>query len=307
MIEEKKVVGYVRSLRELGDDCDIQTMLINRYAQIIGLDNPVMYVDKGFVPKRSLKDIERSQRLGITHLYARYYQAWEEMLLEAINDRIGIIIVDRMERLYGNTEDKIVLEKIAQEHAIRILEVENLDWPEESHISKVWAYHYYAPKRYADRRTAALLNEIGTFYETVASQPGWRFCGLYMDSRIDRRTEFTKLWRRKDIDVVVCKSLYHISRKPLVFLNLVNEMNARGITLLSTEEGVVHYNPSGDSFLKKNCWLCHITAADPNTRKNTILSIAESWTYFIGPSPIDGKRLPGMKKTVPDLETNLKK
>ncbi len=104
-----------------------------------------------------------------------------------------------------------------------------------------------------------------------------------MDSRIDRRTEFTKLWRRKDIDVVVCKSLYHISRKPLVFLSLVNEMNARGITLLSTEEGVVHYDPSGDSFLKKNCWPCHITAADPNTRKNTILSIAESWTYFIGP------------------------
>ena len=253
MIKEKKVVGYVRSLRDLGDDCDIQTMLIKRYAQIIGLGDPAMYTDRHFISKRNQKDIERSKQLGITHLYARCYPAWEEMLLEAMNDRVEVIIVDRIERLYGNSEDKTVLEKIIQEHEVRILEVENLDWPEESGISKVWAYHYYAPNRYCEGiRTANLLNELGTFYETVAAHSGWRFCGLYMDSRIDKRTEFAKRMRRKDIDVFICKSLYHISRKPLVFLSLIKDMNARGITVLSTEEGTVHYDPNGRLFLKKN-------------------------------------------------------
>ena len=253
MIEEKKVVGYVRSLRKLDDDCDIQTMLIKRYAQRIGLPALVMYIDRGFVPKRTIKDIERSRLLGISHIYTRCYQAWEEMLLEAMDDRIEVIIVDRIERLYGNAEDKAVLEKIVNEHSVRILEVENLDWPEEPNISKVWAYHYYAPNRYCEgTRTAPLLNEIGTFYEKVASHPDWRFCGLYMDSHIDKRTEFSNLIRRKDIDVFLCKSLYHINRKPLVFLSLIREMNARGITVMSTEEGTVHYDPTDGSFLKKN-------------------------------------------------------
>ena len=306
MIKEKKVVGYVRSLRNLGDDCDTQIMLINRYAQIIGLNAPVMYVDRGFMSKRNSKDIEKSRQLGISHIYARYYQAWEEMLLEAMDDRIEVIIVDRIERLYGNSEDKSVLEKIIKEHSVRILEVENLDWPEESSIKKVWAYHYYAPNRYSEGiRTGALLNEIGTFYETVASHPDWRFCGIYMDSCIDRRKEFAKLLRRKDIDVFICKSLYHISRKPLTFISLIREMNARGIMVLSTDEGTVHFDPSGSQFLKKNLRLRHTTAAEQNMRSYTTLSTAEGWTYFIGPLHAGGKRSQGLKKTASDPEMNL--
>ena len=73
-----------------------------------------------------------------------------------------------------------------------------------------------------------------------------------MDSSIDKRREFSKLMQRKDVDVFICKSLYHISRKPLAFLSLIKDMNARGITVISTEEGTVHYDPTGTSFLKKN-------------------------------------------------------
>ncbi len=254
MIEEKKVVGYVRSLRQMDDDCEIQIKLINRYSQLIGLGVPKMFIDRGFVKKRTLKDIDRGRPLGFAHPQAtRCYPAWEDMLLEAMNDRVEVIIVDRMERLYGNAEDKSILEKIAQDHMIRILEVENLDWPEVTGIRKVWAYHYYVPNRYCEGiRTATLLNEIGTFYEAVAAHSDWRFCGIYMDSSIDKRREFVKLMQRKDVDVFICKSLYHISRKPLAFLSLIKDMNARGITVISTEEGTVHYDPTGTSLLKKN-------------------------------------------------------
>ena len=100
MFSEKKVVGYVRSLHGSIQDCDMQEKIIKRYSHLRSLGTPIMFTDMGFSNRRAKEDIERERKLGIEYSrHIRRYPAWEEMLIEAMNGKIGVIIVDRRERL----------------------------------------------------------------------------------------------------------------------------------------------------------------------------------------------------------------
>ena len=250
----KKIVGYVRSLRKSQDDCDIQAMLIKQYLTGKGLKCGSIYMDKGSNKKRNRKDLERAEKLGIIHPETtKCFPAWEEMLLAAARDEIGVIVVDRKERLFSNLEDKRLLDAMIWDHDIVICEIDCWDWPAEGKVRSAAIYHYFVPNCRKDGiRTANLVTDIGRFYEKITSHDSWKLSGLYIDEAVFKRTEFPRLMARDDIDVVICKYFYHINRKTLAFLQLVQNMNNKGITLLSTEEGVVHYDPTAEDWLKKN-------------------------------------------------------
>lgn len=254
MISEKIIVGYVRSLHGSLNDCDMQEKLIKRYSQLMSFDLLKMFIDMGFVKRRAEEDVEREKKLGVEYpRHIRRYPAWEEMLIKAMNDEISIIIVDRKERLYRNLNDLNLLETIVRQHGIQILEVENLDWPDEAQMSNVAAYHYFVPNtRRKGIRTANLMNDICDFYEEIAAHAAWRLCGLYIDSSAFKKTELPKLLARDDIDVIICKYFYHINRKVLFFLQMVQEFNLRGISLLSTEEGLLRYDPTGGELITES-------------------------------------------------------
>ena len=243
---EKKTIGYIRSIKQADHDCDYQAMLIRRYAQINGLGDPEMVVDRRLLPRRNQMDIERAVKLGmIPKKNTGFFRAWEEMLLEAQAGRIGTIIVDRRERLYRVISDKTLLERIVTEHTIRILEVENIDWPDENRPVNVAVYHFFVPStRGSEMRSMPLLNDLGDFYEEAAAHENWKIIGLYIDSWAYRRVEFPKLMQRTDVKVIICKFFYHMNRKVLAFLQIVRELNEKGTSLVSTEEGEIHYHPA---------------------------------------------------------------
>ena len=249
-----KVVGYVRSLREKNHDCDIQKNLISRYSETIGLGMPVMFIDKGAVKKRTVAEYERAKKLGIGNPETtKCFPAWEEMLSAAICDKVSVIIVDRKERLYSNLNDKMILERIIHDHNIRLLEAEYIDWPGEIKMKKVAAYHYFVPNtRRKGIRTANLIKDLGLFYEKVYSHRDWKICGLYIDDSACRRIEFPKLKDRSDLDLIICKYFYHINRKTLAFLKIVDELSDKGTTLISIEEGTIHYLTDRKDFLDQN-------------------------------------------------------
>ena len=226
---EKKTIGYIRSIKQADHDSDYQAMLIRRYAQINGLEDPEMVVDRRLLPRRNQMDIERAIKLGmIPKKNTGFFRAWEEMILEAQDGKIGTIIVDRRERLYRVLSDKTLLERIVAEHNIRIFEVESIDWPEEDRPVNAAVYHFFVPS---------------TRGPEASAHENWRIVGLYIDSWAYRRVQFPKLMQRTDVKVIICKFFYHMNRKILAFLQIVRELNEKGTSLVSTEEGEIHFHP----------------------------------------------------------------
>ena len=253
MNKERKVVGYVRSYKNSGNDCEIATMVINRYALSRGFGMPEMYIDRRSYDRRNRKDLDRANRLGAGFTRnSQCFRSWEGMLMAAMDEEIGIIIVDRRERLYSNLQERLLLETIIKSYDIQILEAEYPEWPEEAGIKKVAFYHYFVPNtRGRGIRTANLLIDIGSFYDVIAANKGWKPAGLYVDRSACKRSEFSKLWDRYDLDIIICKYFYHLNRKTFTFVRLVQEMSVKGITIMSTEEGVIHYESTGGELLKK--------------------------------------------------------
>ena len=253
---EKKTIGYIRSVKQADHDSDYQAMLIRRCAEINGLGDPELVIDRRLLPRRNQMDIERAAKLGmIPKKNTGFFRAWEEMLLEAQAGRIGTIIVDRRERLYRVLSDKILLERIIADQNIRVLEVESVDWPDNDRPVNAAIYHYFVPStRGPEMRSMPLLNDLGDFYEEAAAHKNWQIVGLYIDSWAYRRVEYPKLMQRTDVKVIICKFFYHMNRKILAFLQIVRELNEKGTSLVSTEEGEIHFYPickSKEPFYKK--------------------------------------------------------
>ena len=229
-------------------DSDYQIRLIKQYALNNGLGDPEIIADRRSWPRRNQKDVEMAKALGAERREnVRFFRGWEKMLVEAQNGSIGMIIVDKKERLYRNLEDKELLTSIIRKNEIRIMEANLVDWPDDPEAVNVAAYHFFVPgMNQTGIRTANLISDIGDFYEEIEEHDNWRMAGLYIDSWAYRRVEYPKLLERNDIQVIVCKFFYHISRKILRFLQTVRELNLKGTKLISTEEGEIHFNPATD-------------------------------------------------------------
>ena len=252
---EREVVGYIRSRNKDGNDCEMQRLLIDHYLEHLGMESPKLFIDKSHKVRRlRSEDAERAEQLKIVHPGTTlYYPEWEKMLVDVMGQKIGTIIVDRKERLYHNLEDRQLLDRIAGQYEVQIIEIDRVDWPEEINFCKVGIYHHFIknPQR-EGIRTAKLIGDISNFYEVISSHTDWKVCGLYIDDTADKRTALPRLLERDDLDVILCKYYYLVNRKTLAFLQIVREMNRKGITLQSTEEGTLHYVPDGGEFLKGN-------------------------------------------------------
>ena len=242
MASEKKAAGYIRAYEGKTGDRDIQAALIKRCAEANELNLQVIYTDMGFHKNRNAADRARAKQLGITapKRYIKCFPEWEEMLIAAAKGEIGTIIVDRRERLYRNLQEKALLENVVKRRGIQIIEAGTVELPHKELKRNAAVYHYFVPNtRREGVRTTNLVKDLGCFYEKIASHHNWNFCGMYIDESVFCRTEIERLLERTDVDVIVCKFFYHINRKLLKFLKIVREMNMRGITLVSTEEGVI--------------------------------------------------------------------
>ncbi len=247
MIIKRKIVGYIRSSKGDSVERDVQVLLMKQYSESRGLEVSQMFIDMGRVKYRRRKDVEDAKRLGIPDPKRSIcFPAWNEMLLMAMRDEIEAIVVDRMERLYMNRAEKNVLDAVVRTHGISIIETSILECSKELEKCNAAFYHYYIPNNQTEGiRTANLLKDIRTFYGMITENSDWQLCGLYIDRSANKRTELQKLLKRDDIDVIVCKYFYLINRKTLAFLQAVRKMNSRGISLISTEEGVIRYVPKG--------------------------------------------------------------
>ena len=266
-VTEKKVVGYVRSTKETDIDSVYQSRLIMRFAQGARLATPELIIDRRVWLRRNAKDKERAVKLGIMPKpNARFFRSWEEMLLDALHGKIGTIIVDRKERLYRNLEDKELLDRIVEEQGIEIFEIEDIDWPDDIQAVNVAAYHYFVPNtRREGIRTANLINDIGDFYEEVESHEDWRLVRLYIDDGPFRRVEFPKLLQRTDLNAIICKYFYHISRKTIPFLRIAWDLRQRYISLFSMEEGKLYCDPAPAKSMRSRQMLTKIAIFIPET------------------------------------------
>lgn len=253
--KDRKTVGYVRSIRKnSAADCNMQSVIIKRYATEKALQCDLLYMDTKVIRNRNSKDLSRAKRLGITNPeYTKCFPAWEEMLCEAMDDQIDAIIVDRRERLYGNAADLTLLERICQKNCVMIYDINTLSVSNDPSCTNVAIYHYYVPNiRGKGIRTANLINELGAMYEVVSQHMDWHFCGLYLDSWAYKHTELPKLLESEDIDIIICNHFYHINRKILPFLKTIQEMNEKNTTFMSINEGIFHYDPDPCQLSEKN-------------------------------------------------------
>ena len=274
MYSGKTAVGYVRSMKGYIKNCDFQKKIIRRYARSIGLCISDIYEDNGSV-LRTRTDNTRAYQLGLTvKSWLRSFPAWEEMLLKVKSDEIQIIVVDCQERLYSNAEEKILFEALIQEHGVLVLEVENIDEPEEASEKKVVIYYVYSHyNKLNDIRPGNATNDIDAFYDEIERHKDWKFSGLYIDNSIDRRVKLPILMERDNLDIILCKYFYQIKRRPGVFLERMQELNQKGIQLISTEEGIFHFDPSFYALVGKKLRIatydCYRTLYGYSTRDTT--------------------------------------
>ena len=244
MNSDRMNVGYIRSMTGDPGGRDVQAMLIQRCAEVLNLEEPTYYTDMDAVKHRRKQDVERARLRGIIDpKRSKCFPSWDKMLLMALNNEISAIIVDRKERLYRSSTEKKLIEDITRDHHIRIYEAGSLEYSKEEGRKNVAFYHYFVPNtRKKGIRTANLLKDIDGFYEMFAVHSDWSLCGLYIDCSAFKRSEINRLLQRKDVDVIVCKYFYHIKRKTLAFLEILQQMNDEGKTLISAEEGVLRYD-----------------------------------------------------------------
>lgn len=239
----KNAVGYVRTTRKNSTgDRAIQRDLITRFISANGFRCVGIFED----PIQ-----EEANHEELTSVYATKrkgsFSAREEMLLLVESGVVDMVIVDMKERLYRNNEEKRELEAVLNTQGVELVKVPPFMSEDNSGEKKTCIYHYFVPNtRGKGIRTANLLSDVGRMYEEVERHGNWLLCGVYIDSSAYKRSEIHKLMNRCDLDVIICKYFYHIKRKTLAFIGVVQEFAHRDVSIISTEEGILHYTPAED-------------------------------------------------------------
>ena len=236
----KRIIGYTRDIIA-GDGVDTRTQIkmILDFCNHNNFQCSKIYCDVGIRENRHADEVQRAKEIGISCTKARnIYPQWEEMMIDVLNDNIQMIIVDCIYRLYSNKEQREALYRICNEHHVEIVEVKYSNPPADNAKKKVAFYHFTIPRKNADDiRTTGILRDIGTMYSWASKHEGWEPTALYIDTTADRRKEYPLLAANNDIDIIVVKNFYHIKRKIVPFLNEVRMYQAKGVRIVSVEEG----------------------------------------------------------------------
>lgn len=236
----KHIIGYTRDIiGGAGEDTKTQMKLILDFCNQNGFQCYKFFKDIGIRKNRHSDERERAGLLGLKTTRGRYvYPEWEKMLLEVLEDKVEMIIVDCSYRLYSNKEQKEVLQTICNKHNVRIVEVKYENTPSDNANKKVAFYHFSIPRRDAnDHRTTGILRDLGMMYEWASSHESWEPTSLYIDETLDKRKEYPLLTMNNNVNIIAVKSFYHVKRKPSPFLEEIRKYQDKGIKVVSMEQG----------------------------------------------------------------------
>ena len=237
-MENTKIVGYIRSPTANQNACEVQRRLIEKYCSSQGIEDYVIYEDKGFRENRHKSGVAVANNIGLcAERWSPEYPAWEHLMQDMMAGKIETILVDTRLRLYAGSEQKHVLEQILNSYQADIIEVGSITpFQKEDTVQAVCIYHYTIKPE----RTTVVLNQIDRMYDYAKSKISRsEIVGLYIDLSDRGRKNFDSLLLRRDMDVVLTKDLYHIKRSLGAFFHVFFQLEANNIQLISLEEGQI--------------------------------------------------------------------
>ncbi|WP_455190851.1 recombinase family protein [Eubacterium ramulus] len=227
-MEDKKIVGYVRSFSRWNRACDFQKQMIRKYCNIKHIN--CAYVFEDYVGKKC-KPV---------------FREWEKLLNEIVEGKIEIILVDTKMRLYNSKVQKQLIVNACQQNGVEIIEVGSYR-NDNSKQPKVVIYHsIFEPKE----RTCVPLNDIDALYEEASRQySGWE-ASLYLDFN-NSKAKYTEMSVALSDCIVLVKSFFHITRHALSLLLFAAQLQTAGCTLISKSEGKLAVLYDSDKLLTK--------------------------------------------------------
>ena len=107
-----------------------------------------------------------------------------------------------------------------------------------------------------DAMLHSLSEQVSYYSDYIQKQPGWVYCGVYVDEAVtgtkEERPEFKRLirdCRDGKIDMIVTKSVSRFSRNTLTFLETIRELKALGVNVFFEEQNIYTLSAPGELML----------------------------------------------------------
>lgn len=249
MADRRKIIGYIRCYNNSQISYDTQKRFIESYCNDNSIVLDEIFSDMNFRKNRRKDEFLRAAKIGIsTKKWTHVFEAWENLMVQIVEDEIGCILVDTKIRLYDGLGQKQILKRLCSEHNVNIIEVGEYQPSGCEALPKLVLYHFSAEP---ERRTSIVLNDVDTLYEFASQRlERWEATALYLDLNSSNRTQFEKMVEKADCDLILVKNLFHIKRKMMPFLSTAKYLNERNIHIVSVEEGSLSFVSDGE-----NDWL----------------------------------------------------
>lgn len=232
MEDNRKIVGYVRTLKDDENSSEIQRELIMSYCKRHGMICSSVFTDiAGHYCRK--EDYERAVTIGLSvSRWRTVFVQWENMLQEIMAGAIKCVLVDTALRLYNGDEQREIFYRICQNHKVQIIEV-GWDAPIEDAII---VYHRSLEP---DKRTYSVLQDVDNLYSYSRLFKDSREIRLLLDTK-NVRSNYKKIRELKDC-MVICKRFDLLNRKILSVVHL-----AQNNEIVSMEEGKLAVTPLFD-------------------------------------------------------------
>ena len=231
----KSTVGYIKSMNGSRVSLEVQEHMIRAYCDSSQLGQIRIYKD---VCYRSAEKRHSNDGLADNPmLWPSLNSAWEEMLIDAVKGKIGTILTDTKSRLYSNSWEKKMIEKVMACTGIKILEVGM--FPPAGECAVVSIYHYTES---CGMKAGLVTRDIDTLYQESAKygQPA----AIYLDTAGDKKRNLRSLLNRPHVDTVVCQRFYNIHRRLPSFIDTAFAFADRQVSLISIKEGSLIAEPA---------------------------------------------------------------
>lgn len=236
----EKIVGYIKSFSSTAS-LDTQKNIITRYCLAHDILCEKFYIDTTY-RDRKVADVSRALQIGIpATCKVPMLPAWENLMVDIMDKKIDVILVDNFIRLYMNVSTKTALQRICQKYQVQIIEVGTDPFPNDTAATKVAIYHYTDQSQ---TRPIVVTNAIDSLYEYAAHSFPGSACGIFLDTSLleYEHPNYDCLMENIDsFNVVLVHDIYRFSRKMGVLWSTVRRLYGSGIRIVSLNEGPVHF------------------------------------------------------------------
>lgn len=134
--------------------------------------------------------------------------------------------------------------------------VRKIDFPEPKALGLKRVAAYARVSSGKDAMLHSLSAQVSYYSSLIQKHPGWVYCGVYADEALtgtkDNRDEFQKLLaacQRREIDMIITKSISRFARNTVTLLESVRELKALGVDVFFEEQNIHTLSADGELML----------------------------------------------------------